>query len=249
MELKELLLGQKTRIRSNDYFSTEAYVTPFIERMSKYTDQFIYEAVPASQVSVNPDGSENMIYNKVHVEAILPGGEEISESMGFTYALDARKPVVRFYKAWKRNDTGCLLLNDDNFIHSQDLEPETTINYKAVEQLLEKQLDYSWIEKIQQTSWKATNDEVNYRLGQWIRFAINFFINSEYGKVKIATNDIVNGYKKLFETSSSNFFKSLGTDCINYEMLSAFSTVLYENKKDPVNLIVKTRLLNSILSL
>lgn len=249
MELKDLLLGQKTRIKNNDFFSTEAYITPFIERMSKYTDDFIYEAIPVGQVSINPDGSENMIYNKVHVEAILPSDNDISEVIGFTYALDARKPVVRFYKAWKRNDTGCLLLNNDTFINSQDLEPERTINYNPVEQLLQKELNYKWIDTLKQVSWKATNDEVNYRLGQWIRFAINFFSNSEYGKVKIATNDIINGYKSLFEDSKSFFFKSLGVDCVNYELISAFSTILYENKKDPVNLIIKTKLLTNILSL
>lgn len=216
--------------------------------MGKYTNEFIYEAIPPSQVSISPDGSENMIYNKVHIEAILPA-DNISEVIGFTYALDARKPVVRFYKAWKRNNTGCLFLNDDNFIISQDLEPERTINYSPIEKLVEKQLNYEWIDNLQRTSWKATNDEVNMRLGRWVRFAINFFHNSEYGKVKIATNDIINGYKSLFEDSDSFFFKSLGVDCLNFEMLSAFSTILYESKKDPVNLIIKTRLLNSILSL
>jgi hypothetical protein len=251
IDLTELLkTGQKTRIRNNDYFSTEAYVTPFLERMRKYTDCFVCQAVPPSQVSINPDGSENMVYNKVHVEAVLPSNrEDISEIIAITYGLDTRKPFARIYKAWKRNDTGCLLLNDSNFILTQDLEPEKTLNYTPIEFLLEKELNWDWIESLFNNSWKADNDQVNYRLGQWVRFAINFFDNSEYGKVKIAANDIITGYKSMFEDIDSKFYMPLATECLNYHMLTAMSSVIYDNKKDPTNLIIKTKLLNSILSI
>ena len=245
-----LTTGHKTKIHNNEYYSTETYVMPFIEKLNKFTDLFVCQAIPLSQVSINPDGSENTIYNKVHVEAVLPGeNPEINEVIGFTYALDTRKPLVRFYKAWKRADCGCLLLNNSNFIITNELEPERAINYSPINQLLEKELPFDWIEQLQKVSWKATNDQVNYRLGQWLRFTINFFDNSDFGKVKIATNDIINGYKSIFEDLKSPFFNSLGTDCLNYQLFSAFSNILYQNSKDPANLIIKTRLLCNILSL
>ena len=53
----------------------------------------------------------------------------------------------------------------------------------------------------------------------------------------------------IFEDSKSPFFNSLGTDCLNYKLFSAFSNILYQNSKDPANLIIKTRLLCNILSL
>ena len=38
--LEQLLKGKATKIKKNEYSQTEAYVTPFLERMSKYTDDF-----------------------------------------------------------------------------------------------------------------------------------------------------------------------------------------------------------------
>lgn len=251
ISLTELLeKGQKTRIHGNDYFSTKTYVTPFIERLNKITDDFICQAVPPGQVSIAPDGTENMIYNKVHVEAVLPSNQaDISEVIVFTYGLDTKRPFARFYKAWKRNDTGCLFLNDQRFVVTQDLEPERTLNYSPVDMLLEKELNKEWLDKLSLNGWEASNDQVNYRLGQWVRFAINFFNNSEYGKVKIATNDIITGYKNLFEETNSPFYTPLAHGCSYYQALSSMSQVIYDNKKDPTNLIVKTILLNSILSI
>jgi hypothetical protein len=248
--LNEILIkGQKTIIRDNEYLETKAYCTPFIERMSKYTDMFECYALTPPQLSVDPQGEPQMIYNKVHIEAILPGNDaEISEIIGFTYALDTRKPVARIYKAWKRNDSGCLFLNDRNFIESQTIESATPLNFSAIPRILEKELNWDWINKLKTTTWHTDNDQVNFRLGQWLRFAMNFNITDEYGKVKVATNDIINGYKLLFEDSKSNLFTSLGIDCSYYTTLSALSSIIYSTQKDPVNLIYKSYLLKDIIS-
>lgn len=248
--LQEILeKGQKTIIKNNEFFDTKTYCTPFIDKLSKFTDIFECYALTPPQLAINNNGEPQMVYNKVHIEAILPGNNpDISEIIGFTYALDTRKPVARIYKAWKRNDTGCLFLNDRNFIESQTIDSLTPLNYSSVPRLLEKELDWNWIEKLNNNSWNTINDQVNHKLGQWIRFAINFHITDEYGKVKIATNDIINGYKNLFEESSSNFFISMGKDCSYYNTLSAMSSIIYENQKDPINLIVKSYLLKDILS-
>lgn len=248
--LNEILTkGQKTIIRDNEYLETKAYCSPFIEKMSKYTDMFECYALTPPQLSVDLQGEPQMIYNKVHIEAILPGNDpEISEIVGFTYALDTRKPVARIYKAWKRNDSGCLFLNDRNFIESQTIESATPLNFSAVPRILEKELNWDWINRLKTTTWRTDNDQVNFRLGQWLRFAMNFNVTDEYGKVKVATNDIINGYKLLFEDSKSIFFTSLGIDCSYYTTLSALSSIIYSTQKDPVNLIYKSYLLKDIIS-
>lgn len=38
LTLEEALKGKATRIKNKDYFETKAYLEPFIERMSKFTD-------------------------------------------------------------------------------------------------------------------------------------------------------------------------------------------------------------------
>lgn len=248
--LNEILKkGQKTIIRENEYLETKAYCSPFIDKMSKYTDMFECYALTPPQLAIDGQGEPQMVYNKVHIEAILPGNDaEISEIIGFSYALDTRKPVARIYKAWKRNDTGCLFLNDRNFIDSQTIEPNTPLNFNVLPRIFEKELNWDWIDRLKNNTWRTDNDQVNFRLGQWVRFAMNFHITDEYGKVKIATNDIINGYKMLFEDSKSNMFTALGVDCSYYNTLSALSTIIYDNQKDPVNLIQKSYLLKDIIS-
>jgi hypothetical protein len=241
--------GQKTIIKGNEYLETKAYCLPFLERMRKYTDMFDCFAICPQQLSIGPNGEPQMVYNKVHIEAILPGNNpDISEVIGFTYALDTRKPVARIYKAWKNNVSGSLMLNNSNYIINQTIEPETSLNFSGVQKLLETELDWDWIERLKSTCWEASNDQVNYKLGQWIRFAINFNVSDEYGKVKIATNDIIAGYKLLFEDSNSPFFTSLGIQCNFHKTLDALSSILYNSQKDPVNLIVKSYLLKDIIS-
>lgn len=248
--LNEILeKGQKTIIKGNEFLETKAYCLPFLERMKKYTDMFECFAICPSQLSIGTNGEPQMVYNKVHIEAILPGNDpDISEVIGFTYALDTRKPVARIYKAWKNNETGSLMLNNTNYIESQTIEPETPLNFSAVNRLLEKDLDWEWINRLKSTVWETTNDQVNYKLGQWLRFAINFSITDDYGKVKIATNDIIAGYKLLFDDSKSSFFTSLGVTCDYHKTLNALSSILYNSQKDPVNLIVKSYLLKDIIS-
>ena len=40
IDLNTLLQGKATIIKKKEYLPTEAYVTPFLERMSKYTNNF-----------------------------------------------------------------------------------------------------------------------------------------------------------------------------------------------------------------
>lgn len=249
--LKEILeKGQKTIIKDKEFYETKAYCLPFVEQMQKYTDWFECYALTPAQLAINHNGETQYVYNKVHIEAVLPGNDpNISEILGFSYALDTKKPVARIYKAWKRNDTGCLFLNDRNFIVSQTIDPDMRLNYSPIQKLMETDLNWDWILGLQEKQWSTMNDSVNIKLGQWIRFAINFHVTDDYGKVKLATNDIISGYKSLFEDSKSNFFTSLGSTCDFYKTLSAMSTIIYSSQKDPVNLIQKSYLLKDILSL
>ena len=41
VSLEQLFSGKATRIKDKEYFTPEAYVTPFINRVSKLTDDFI----------------------------------------------------------------------------------------------------------------------------------------------------------------------------------------------------------------
>lgn len=79
--LNQALAGLPTKIKGKEYFSTEQYIEPFLERMHKFTDNFIINAIPADQISLTPDGDidiENIVYNRMWIQAVMP------DECGFT---------------------------------------------------------------------------------------------------------------------------------------------------------------------
>ena len=101
LTLEQALKGKATQIKGKEYFTTEAYITPFIERMSKFTDDFRIQAIPADQISLTKDGEINMediVYNRIWIQAVMPdecGFENHDRVIGMVYGLDTRKPIVK----------------------------------------------------------------------------------------------------------------------------------------------------------
>lgn len=69
--IEELLKGNATLIKNKEYFSTKVYIEPFLEKMSKFTDDFRIEVRKADQLSTQ-NNKEDIIYNRVLVQAVLP---------------------------------------------------------------------------------------------------------------------------------------------------------------------------------
>ena len=59
LTIDQLLNGKATRIGKRNYFPTAAYVEPFLERMYKFTSNFIVEAELPKQVTRTADGEVN----------------------------------------------------------------------------------------------------------------------------------------------------------------------------------------------
>ena len=103
LTLNQALKGKATQIKGKEYLTTEAYITPFIERMSKFTDDFRIQAIPANQISLTKEGEINMediVYNRMRVQAVMPDEyafENHKESISLLYALDTRKPIVKIF--------------------------------------------------------------------------------------------------------------------------------------------------------
>ena len=71
MKLDDLLKGKATTIKGVNYLSTADYVNPFIEKMSRYTDDFIIQVREPNQITRNND-SDDITYNRVYIQAVLP---------------------------------------------------------------------------------------------------------------------------------------------------------------------------------
>ena len=171
--IDQLLRGKATRIKDKEYFTTEQYVTPFLERMAKFTDDFIIQAKPADQISLTPNGDvnfEDIIYNRVNIEAVLPDEycfEGHKQVVGFVYALDTRKPVVKEYMGGLR--TACLNLCTFNpaALSVQELEPEKAINYGFLNHCIEM-VDNMGAKLKMLSEMEFTRDEMYNQLGMQI---------------------------------------------------------------------------------
>ena len=57
LTIPQLLDGKSTVIKNVEFFPTRMYVEPFLEKMSKFTDNFMVQAITPDQMSVTKDSS------------------------------------------------------------------------------------------------------------------------------------------------------------------------------------------------
>lgn len=252
LTIDQLLQGKATRIKDKEYFTTEQYVVPFLERMSKFTNEFIIQAKPADQISLTPNGDvnfEDIIYNRVNIEAVLPNEycyEGHKQVVGFVYALDTRKPVVKEYMGGLR--TACLNLCTFNpaALSVQELQPEHAIDYNFLNYCLEL-VDDMGVKLRQLENMEFTKEQMHKELGQQIDRCINFKFHNDFGTVKLPESLPIEVYKNLFYNEKSDYFTQ--NDIVSgFDVYQAYTDIICNGKsKDLVNRFEKTLLVSRIL--
>lgn len=259
LTLQELLAGKATRIKNREYFQTAAYVEPFLERVHNLTSDLRINVATPNQITYSGDGTlstEDITYNRVTIEAILPDTMKINnddhkEVIGMVYGLDVRKPVVKFFHARERCVCTNMCVFSPSLLSCQDLEPETPIDFKSLDRIIEQTDDTaSWLKKLVETSFNCGDYNINESLGKWIRNCINYSYDNHYGKVKVACSTPIDAYKLLFEKDDSNYFFDTKEEISMYQVYNAFTQVLTDGKKkDPFNVFEKTLLIKDILDI
>lgn len=254
LTLPQLLQGKATKIKDKEYYTTEQYVTPFLEKMSKYTNEFIIQAKPADQISLTHDGDvnfEDIIYNRVNIEAVLPSEycfEGHKQVVGFVYALDTRKPVVKEYMGGLR--TACLNLCtfNPNALYVQELEPERAINYGFLTNCIEMVDNMG--EKLRILSEMEFNkDQMYNELGMQIDRCINYKFYSDFGAVKLSESLPVEVYKNLFYNEKSDYYTQ-NNIVSGFDVYQAYTDIICNGKnRDLVNRFEKTLLVSRILGI
>lgn len=252
--IDQLLRGKATRIKDKEYFTTEQYVTPFLERMAKFTDNFIIQVKPADQISLTPNGDvnfEDIIYNRVNIEAVLPNEycfEGHKQVVGFVYALDTRKPVVKEYMGGLR--TACLNLCTFNpaALSVQELEPEKAINYGFLNHCLEI-ADNMGAKLKMLSEMEFTRDEMYNQLGMQIDRCINYKFYNDFGTVKLTESLPIEAYKNLFYNEKSDYYTK--EDSVSgFDVYQAYTDIICNGKsKDLVNRFEKTLMVGQILGI
>jgi hypothetical protein len=252
IDLNLLLKGKATRIKDKEYFTTEQYVVPFLERMSKLTNEFIIQVKPADQISLTPNGDvnfEDIIYNRVNIEAVLPNEysyEGHKQVVGFVYALDTRKPVVKEYMGGLR--TACLNLCTFNpaALSVQELSPEKAIDYNFLNYCLELADDMG-ARLHQLENMEFTKDQMYNELGMQIDRCINFKFHNDFGTVKLPESLPIEVYKNLFYNEKSDYYTQ-NNSVSGFDVYQAYTDIICNGKsKDLVNRFEKTLLVSRIM--
>jgi hypothetical protein len=262
LTVNELLKGKATIIKDKEYLSTEAFVTPFLERMSKLTSDFRVQAKLPSQISLTKDDDMNLedtVFNRVWVQAVLP--EEYSfhnhqEVIGMVYGLDTRKPVFKIYRGALNMACLNLCVFDPIFLNVQEIEPEKTINYNVLNSLLEYTSDITdWLNQLTNTEVEYNEESINENLGLWVRKSLSCSYDTGFGKVKLAASTAIDAYKLLYEKKDSPYYVKPGETTNMFNVYNAFTELITndgtkgEGSKDILNKCEKTLLLKNILTL
>lgn len=261
--IDELLRGKGTIIKNKEYLSTEAYVTPFLERMSKFTNDFKVQVKLPDQVTLTKDGEVDMkdiTFNRVWVQAIMPDELNFSnhkDSVSMLYALDNRKPVVKIFRSGVNMACLNLCVFNPSFIDCQALEPESPINYKCIKTLMEETEDICvWLKRLEETEVPYNEELINENLGMWVRNTISNSYDNGFGKVKLATSTAIDAYKLLYEKKESPYFVGEGNITNMFNVYNAFTELITndgtkEDRRggDICNKAEKTLMLKEILGL
>ena len=253
LTVEQLLQGKATKIKEKEFFTTKAYVEPFFDRMSKYTEEFIINVKPADQISLTPSGEVNfddIVYNRVWVQAVLPDEyayENHKRVMSMLYALDTRKPVVKMYTGALNMACLNLCVFNPDALNVAELEPITAINYSPINLLMGmNDTIKSTLEKLDKMIFNR--NEIYEDLGLWIDRCITSKFNSGFGTVKIAESAPVNVYKDLFYNEDSNYYTQ-GEEVDGFTVYNAFTDLITQDKKDLVNKFEKTLLIKEIMDI
>lgn len=255
--LEELLVGKATRIKNNEFLPTSAYVEPFLEKMSKFTDDFRIEVKLPNQITttVNENiNTDDVTYNRVWIQAVMPEEYKFDnhcEVIGLVYGLDVRKPVIKFYRGGLNLACTNLCIFSPSFLNIQEINSETPVNFGVIDGLLSQAYDIKvWLDKLHNTEFHCSPENIDRHLGNWVRNTIEWSYNSGYGKVKIASNVPVDAFKLLCIEPNSPYFVGMNETTDMFNVYNAFTQLItHDGNRDIVNKCEKTILLKSILNL
>lgn len=257
LELSELLKGKATKIKDREYFQTEAYVTPFLERMQKITSDFRVEVKLPDQITVTKKEDldfDDVTYNRVWIQAVLPESytvENHDEVIGMVYGIDTRKPVAKFYRGGLNRACTNLCVFSPSYLAVQEMKSAEAISFKSLDNIMDKANEIKvWLDKLHSISFSRDYVNINESLGRWVRNALHVKYENGFSPVKLGVPNVVDAYKLLFEDAKSPYYVSADRDTDMFNVYNAFTEIISnKDQKDIINKCEKVLLLKDILSI
>lgn len=255
--INELIKGKATRIRSKEYFETEAYVTPFLEKVSTLTDNFVVRVETPNQITYTKDGGidlEDITFNRVWIQGILPKEyciDNHDDVIGMIYGLDCKKPIAKFYRGGLNRACTNLCVFNPSYLSVQEMEAETPLDFKNLTRLIEQTSELpKWLNILNSRIVKWDETSILTELGRWVDNCISkTYFNGIGTPVKLASSVAIDAYKLLTKKEDSSYFIT-EDETTMFNIYNAFTEVLKKGyEKDIVNPVEKCLLLRRILEI
>lgn len=240
--LEGLEAGKPTIIKDNEYLATKEYTEPFIEKMKKFTTDFVVNVQMPDQVTVSDD-NKDITFNRVWVQAIMPTKTEYAETYNLVYALDTRIPFYKVFKAYINTKTKNMYAFSDSWEIVNELKPKTVLEYD-LDSLFKVTDDFNVkADKLNKTFFKE--DKLT-TFGELIDKVLVYEYKNKAGKVKLSANDIIKAYESVYKDSGSEYFvKDQTSSVFNYfDAVCAQVTAA----KDFTNRFEKTLIVSSLFN-
>lgn len=243
--INQLLDGKPTIIKGKEFKATKDYVNPFLDKVSKFTTNFIVNAQPPDQIIIANE--ESITYNKVWIQAIMPTKDDIkncSEMINFVYALDSRIPVYKIFRSYKSSSDLFYSINP-MWLITKEIKQDEDLNF-PIEMLLSTTNDLEIkLSKLENKNLETDLDSKHKLLGGVIDRILLTTFNSIAGKVKLSTAMGINAYESIYNDSTSKYYSKDGSStALNF--YNALDQLITDEKKDIFNKFEKSYLVNLI---
>lgn len=237
-----LFKGKSTIIKERTFLPTEDYVKEFVETMSKFTDKFIVNVALPSQLTLT-NKEEDITFNKVWIQAIMPGSNSLKEVINLIYVLDIKKPCYKVFRTY--TEDGNHIAFNEKWMYT-GLIKDDQIFKLPIKELMEMENNVPIIvEKMQKTF--LNNDCKHELLGKLIEKSMLFEFDSISGKVKLSPNNVIKAHENIYMDSTSKLYKK-DQEASVYDLYVALLEQIKDGyKKDIVNVFEKSCLIKNLL--
>lgn len=253
MEITQDLLmkGKPTIIKGKEYLPTKDYVAPFFDQMSQFTDNFIIKVQTPNQVTIT-DGDEDLTYNRVWIQAVMPDKyciDNHDEVYGLLYGLDARTPIYKCYRGSLNRACTNLCVFSPDWIDVQPIEDGNTFKY-SIRSMMQKANDLQVrIDKMKNTFLDRDPDAVHLLLGEQIEKVMHLEWANASGKVKLSPAMCVKAFQMVYMDNRSPYFVKETEECSVFNYYNAFTQLITDDTKDILNKFEKTLLVDGLFNL
>ena len=253
MEITQDLLmkGKPTIIKGKEYLPTKDYVGPFFDQMSQFTDNFIIKVQTPNQVTIT-DGDEDLTYNRVWIQAVLPEKyciDNHDEVYSLLYGLDTRTPVYKLYRGGLNRACTNLCVFSPDWIDVQPIEEGNTFKY-SIKSMMEKTNDlHVRLEKMKNTFLDRDPDAIHQLLGEQIEKVMHLEWANACGKIKLSPAMCVKAFQMVYMDSRSPYYVKDTEQCSVFNYYNAFTQLVTDDSKDIMSKFEKTLLVDELFNL